>query len=78
MYRRKFPTSAFEKLKHTQKVGFHFIRLENELVLLYAYEEFATEHTYKLMRSLNSKQLVTALPEVYKLGLLCQSQLHHQ
>jgi hypothetical protein len=40
VYRTIFPVSAFETLKQTHKDLFDFVRLKNELTVLYSFEDF--------------------------------------
>ncbi|KAJ4433006.1 hypothetical protein ANN_15263 [Periplaneta americana] len=69
-YRVNFPATIFNILKENHSDTFDFIRLKNELIVLYSYDEFSGQHPYQLVNTLKKKQLDTALPEVYKLGLL--------
>jgi hypothetical protein len=64
------PVSAFEILKQTHKDLFDFVLLKNELTVLYSFEDVFDKHPYQLVCSLKSRQLDTALPEVFRLGLL--------
>jgi hypothetical protein len=69
-YRTNFPVSEFETLKQTHKDLFDFVISKNELTVLYSLEDFFYKHPYQLVCSLKSRQLDTALPEIFKLGLL--------
>lgn len=69
-YRVHFPNSRLDNLKEIHPDTFDFIRLKNELTVLYSYEEFYGLHPYQLLTTLKKKKMDTSLPEVYKLGLV--------
>ncbi|KAL7634801.1 UNVERIFIED_CONTAM: hypothetical protein RMT77_015178 [Armadillidium vulgare] len=69
-YKMNFPVSTFIILKNVHSDTFDFIRLKNELIVLYSYKEFGGLYPSQLVNTLKKKMLQTALPEVYKLGLL--------
>lgn len=49
---------------------FDFIRLRNELIVLYKSEEFLSTNPYDLVKKIKMNDLISAFQEVFKLGQL--------
>ena len=68
-YRRKFPTEGLQKLQAIYGPLFDYIRLENELYVLYRSDDLAEKPVHELMFFIKLMDLQPAFSEVYK---LCQ------
>ena len=68
-YRRKFPTKGLQKLQAIYGPLFDYIRLENELYVLYRADDFAKKPVHELMSFIKLMDFQSAFSEVYK---LCQ------
>ncbi|KAL4130820.1 hypothetical protein QTP88_008201 [Uroleucon formosanum] len=70
-YTNEFPNSALENLQESNFGEiFGFIRLLNELIVLYKSEEFLNTNPYDLVIKIKMNDLISAFQEVFKLGQL--------
>ncbi|XP_022160087.1 zinc finger MYM-type protein 1-like [Myzus persicae] len=70
-YTNEFPNSALENLQESNFGEiFDFIRLRNELIVLYKSEEFLNTNPYDLVKKIKMNDLISAFQEVFKLGQL--------
>lgn len=70
-YTNEFPNSALENLRGSNFGEiFDFIRLRNELIVLYTSEEFLNTNPYDLVKKIKMNDLISAFQEVFKLGQL--------
>lgn len=70
VFKTKFPDSEFEKLKTLYKDVFDFIRLKNELIVVFSSEEFQNKAIHEIVNFMFSNNLNRGLKEVYKLAVL--------
>ncbi|KAE9521923.1 hypothetical protein AGLY_017657 [Aphis glycines] len=70
-YTNEFPNSALENLQKSNFGEiFDFIRLRNELIVLYKSEGFLNTNSYDLVKKIKMNDLISAFQEVFKLGQL--------
>ncbi|XP_071535018.1 zinc finger MYM-type protein 1-like [Panulirus ornatus] len=69
-YIEKFPDSLVNKLKDFYGSLFDYIRLKNELTVLYSCSEFSNKHVHELVEFMNENNLRCGFKEVFKLAEL--------
>ena len=69
-YNEKFPDHLLTKFKDFCGSLFDYIRLKNELVVVYKSPEFAEKNVHELVEFMLKNSLVSGFKEVFKLGEL--------
>ena len=66
-YKAKFPKDLLNKVQTIYGPLFDYIRLENELYVLYRSNDFVRKHAHELITFIKSMNLQPGFSEVYKL-----------
>lgn len=69
-YKESFPNEVINKLKNIYGLLFDYIRLKNELTVLYSCSEFADKPVHELVQFMKKNNLESGFQEVDKIGKL--------
>lgn len=69
-YKSKFPDNLLGFLKSYYGSKFDYVRLKNELSVLYSSLEFANKNVLELLEFINKNNLIPCFKEIHKLGEL--------
>jgi hypothetical protein len=69
-FKKNFPQDLIQKLKDVYGEMFDYVRLKNELVVLYCSDEFCNKSVHELLQFLVENDLSSGFKEVFKLAEL--------